>query len=64
MNNIVIDEGEPERQPKRGDIIQYLNKDGGWQKVKITYSVSRKSGYVNIQNNEGYKIPFIGAEEI
>ena len=49
MDNKVIVEGEPQRQPKQGDTIQYLNNKGGWEKVKITNRVSRKSGYVNVQ---------------
>lgn len=53
MEHKVIVEGEPQRQPKQGDTIQYLNNKGGWEKVKITNRVSRKSGYVNVQKEEG-----------
>ena len=38
MRNKVTVEGEPERPPKAGDTIQYLNKDGGWEKVKMAAS--------------------------
>ena len=52
MDNKVIVEGEPQRQPKPGDTIQYLNNKGGWEKVKITNRVSRKYVYLNVQNEE------------
>ena len=32
-----------------------MNKDGGWEKVKITSRFSRKSGYINMQTEEGDK---------
>ena len=35
MKNRVMVEGDIKRQPKRGDIIQYLNTEGGWEKVKL-----------------------------
>ena len=53
MKNRVVFDGEPERQPKRGDTIQYLNKDDGWEKVKIKSTFSRKAGYITVQNEEG-----------
>ena len=53
MEHKVIVEGKPQRQPKQGDTIQYLNNKGGWEKMKITNRVSRKSGYVNVQKEEG-----------
>ena len=49
----VIVEGKLQRQPKQGHNIQYLNNKGGWEKVKITNRVSRKSGSVNVQKEEG-----------
>ena len=58
MEHKVIVKREPQRQPKQGDTIQYLNNKGGWEKVKITNRVSRKSGYVNVQKEEGYQRGF------
>ena len=55
MGNKVTGVGDPGRPPKAGDVIQYLNKDGGWEKVTITSRISRKSGYVNVKNIDGDK---------
>ena len=55
MGNKVTGEGDPGRPPKAGDVIQYLNKDGGWEKVTVTSRYSRKSGYVNVKNTDGDK---------
>ena len=49
MGNKVTGVGDPGRPPKAGDVIQYLNKDGGWEKVTVTSRYSRKSGYVNVK---------------
>ena len=55
MRNKVTVEGEPGRAPKAGDIIQYLNKSGGWEKVTVTSRYFSKSGYVNVKNSDGDK---------
>ena len=55
MGNKVTGVGDPGRPPKAGDVIQYLNKDGGWEKVTVTSRYSRKSGYVNVKNTDGDK---------
>ena len=56
MGNKVTVAGDPGRPPKAGDIIQYLNKDGGWEKVTVTSRYSRRSGYVNVKNSDGDKV--------
>ena len=52
LSDQIVD-GELERQPKIGDTIQYMNKDGRWEKVRIKITFSRKAGYLDIQNEEG-----------
>ena len=36
MQNRIPVEGEPERAPKAGDVIQYLDTEGEWRKVTVT----------------------------
>ena len=53
MKNRIPVEGEPERAPKAGDVIQYLDTEGEWRKVTVTNRYSKKSAWVNTQDEEG-----------
>ena len=55
MKNKIPIEGEPDRPPKAGDTIQYLDKEGEWQKVTVINRYSKRSAWMNVENEEGQK---------
>ena len=53
MKNRVAVEGDSERAPRAGNIIQYLDPEGRWKRVTVTNRYSKRSGWVNVKDAEG-----------